>query len=62
MTNRTSDHQLTELKRLLFPIEWDHLKDWHKNSAQLCSQVDDFVGARIHRDRFREMEALDKRK
>lgn len=44
-----------DLKRLLWPIEWDHLKEWHKNHARLCSQTDDFVGARVHRERYAEM-------
>jgi hypothetical protein len=49
------------LRQLLSPIEWDHLKDWHKNSILTCRQVDDFVGARVHGEHYSEMQALEKR-
>jgi len=57
----TNDQRLAQLKGLLTPVEWEYLKDWHKNAQLWCDQTDDFIGARMHRDRFREMDGYDKK-
>lgn len=36
----------------LLPIELDELIEWHKTVGPICDQTDDFLGARIHRDRY----------
>lgn len=49
---------MTNLRDLLKPIELDHLIEWHTNCAQWSAQSDDFGGARVHRERARELKAI----